>query len=487
MLTLIRRFLALWRHVLTRDMSWKPMQKRSADKSRYKLWIIIAALILVNLAVVLYHGDPRPKSDPTPPQPGPAKAEAAAPIAPGANLPVVLDTVEVTSRSPDTGNRIPDPHTGLRSAGAVQNIQSLVLRAGQTPAAALSGAGIASDDINGAFASLAEWVDFRRMRPGDVLQVRTDAAGALVGLEVSQGRLEQARTRRGETGWQGEKLEVSLDTVVAEVQGEVRSSLWDALVTAGESPALVQALVDIFAYEIDFYTEMRPGDTFRLLVEKRYANGEFLDYGAVTAAEFTTGTTPHRAFAFVHDDGHVSYFDASGESLRKQLLKAPLRYGAVTSRFGVRRHPILGYTRNHNGTDYGVPVGTPVWSVGDGRVIKAGWHGGFGRLVEVSHANGWVSQYAHLSRINVRVGQRLRQKQIVGLVGQTGLATGPHLHYGLKKNGHYVNSLAQKFERSAPLVGPQLRTFSEHVAKRMDDLNKMRLAQQPPGTLPQKG
>ena len=341
--------------------------------------------------------------------------------------------------------------------------------------------GIRGEDINAAFTSLSSWVDFRRMRAGDILQVRTDASGTMVGLDVTQGRLEQARTRRGDMGWRGEKLEVSLDTVVAEVQGDVRSSLWDALVTAGESPALVQTLVDIFAYEIDFYTEMHPGDTFRLLVEKRYANGEFLDYGAVTAAEFTTGTVPHRAFAFLGDDGHVAYYDAAGASLRKQLLKAPLRYGAVTSRFGVRRHPILGYTRNHNGTDYGVPVGTPVWTVGDGRVIKAGWHGGFGRLVEVSHANGWVSQYAHLSRIDVKVGQRVHQKQLVGLVGQTGLATGPHLHYGLKKNGRYVNSLAQKFERSSPLAGEQLQAFEEQVNKRLDDLNKMRLAQQPAG------
>ena len=281
--------------------------------------------------------------------------------------------------------------------------------------------------------------------------------------------------------WQGQKLEVSLDTVVAEVQGEVRSSLWDALVTAGESPALVQTLVDIFAYEIDFYTEMHPGDTFRLLVEKRYANGEFLDYGAVTAAEFNHGHHAASCFRLFGRGWTCRILRRCGRFAAQATPQGALRYGAVTSRFGVRRHPILGYTRNHNGTDYGVPVGTPVWTVGDGRVVKAGWHGGFGRLVEVSHANGWVSQYAHLSRIDVRVGQRVHQKQWVVLVGQTGLATGPHLHYGLKKNGRYVNSLAQKFERSSPLAGEQLQAFEMQVNKRLDDLNKMRLAQQPAG------
>ncbi|HET6344377.1 MAG TPA: M23 family metallopeptidase, partial [Myxococcota bacterium] len=377
---------------------------------------------------------------------------------------------------------------GMRAPGVVQRVERVELKRCQTPAAALAALGVASEDIAGALASLTSHIDFRRMRPGDGIKARFDAENRMLYLDISRGLLEQARARRLGDTWAGEKIEVAVDTVVAEVSGQVKSSLWEALVgAAGEDPRLVAVLVDIFAYEIDFYTEIQPSDSFALLVEKRYANGQFLDYGDVTAAEFVTGATPHRAFLHHREDGTRSYFDGAGNSLRKQLLKAPLKYAPVTSSFGVRKHPVLGYTRNHNGTDYGVPVGTPVWSVGDGRVVTAGWHSGFGKLVEVQHPNGWLSQYAHLSKINVKVGQRIQQKDVVGLVGQTGLATGPHLHYGLKKNGAYVNSLAQKFERAKPLVGPELTEFSAHVAKLLGDLNKVRVAQEQAVHAPPKG
>lgn len=372
-----------------------------------------------------------------------------------------------------------DPFAGIRTPGLVQRVERLKLRNGQTPAAALQTLGVTGDEITAALASISNYIDFRRMRPGDDMKARFDASNKLLSLDINRGMLDQARTKRLASGWQGEKVDVQVDTVIAEVSGQVSTSLWDALITqAGEDPRLVAALVDIFAYDIDFYTEVRPNDAFRLLVEKRYANGQFIDYGEVAAAEFVTGDLPHRAFMHHNADGTTGYYDEHGQSMRKQLLKAPLKYAPVTSTFGVRKHPILGYTRNHNGTDYGVPIGTPVWSVGDGRVITAGIHSGFGKLVEVSHPNGWISQYAHLSRINVHVGQHVRQKDIVGLVGMTGLATGPHLHYGLKKNGHYVNSLLQKFERAKSLDGADLAAFNTQVAKLIDDLSKLRVAQQ---------
>ena len=126
---------------------------------------------------------------------------------------------------------------------------------------------------------------------------------------------------------------------------------------------------------------------------------------------------------------------------------------------GKRRHPVLGYTRSHNGIDYGVGTGTPAWSVGGGKVVRAGRHGGYGKLVEIRHANGWLSQYAHLSKISVRVGQRVTQKQIIGKTGSTGMSTGPHLHYGLKRHGAYVNPLAQKFSRGKSLKGQELARY----------------------------
>ena len=393
----------------------------------------------------------------------------------------------VASPSEGDGEVAFDALLGARSPGVVQRVERLALRSGQTLGTALMGHGLAEEDVRGALDSLREVLDFRRMRPGDLLTLRFDAGDRLVSLDVLRGPLDQFHTERQGPTWTGRRLLVQVDTVVMGVHGEVRTSLWDALLAAGEDGRLVAELVDIFAYEIDFYSEVRPADAFSLLVEKRYVGGRFIGYGDVSAAEFSTGALPHRAFAFRQADGHLGYFDEHGSSMRKQLLKAPLKYAPVTSGFGVRRHPILGYTRNHNGVDYGVPVGTPVWAVGDGRVTLAGWGRGYGKLVEVSHPNGWLSQYAHLSKILVRPGQRVRQRDVVGLVGQTGMATGPHLHYGLKKNGHYVNALKQRFERSEPLTGRDLEVFQPQVGRWLEGLGRMRVAQQPHTSAPQKG
>jgi murein DD-endopeptidase MepM/ murein hydrolase activator NlpD len=381
--------------------------------------------------------------------------------------------------APQVGPPLPgDDRFAKLSRPPQRRLLRRALQARQTPAGVLSALAVEPATAAAALHSLGEWIDFRKMRPGDLLTARCVDDGGLQELEISRGPIVQVRTRRTADGWHAERVEVVLDTILAEVSGLVRSSLWDALVGAGEDPRLVATLVDIFAYDIDFYNQVRPADSFFLLVEKRYVNGQFVEYGDVTAAEFVMAGRAHRAFLHRTPDGRVAYYDAAGQSMRKQLLKAPLKYALVTSRFGIRRHPVLGYTRSHNGTDYGVPVGTPVWAVGDGQVVRAGWHGGFGRLVEVAHPNGWVSQYAHLSRIHVRLGSRVTQKQTLGLVGQTGLATGPHLHYGLKRHGRYVNSLAQHFERSQPLRGPELVAFGELVAQLMENLGTLRLAQE---------
>ena len=474
---------------MTQDIS--PNAQRTSLWVRRLKWLAAVAVVAgVNVAIVAYRSDARGDAAPSE---GHGASLLLSADSPYFSLPQENSSrASWASSAPEEATLFAPPLpfdalAGLRTPGVLQHVENITLRTRQTPAYALVTAGVTQEETHGALQSLTPWIDFRRMRPGDTMKARFDADHHLLSLNVSHGLLEQAITRRTPTGWRAERIEISVDTVMAEVSGQVRYSLWDALVGGGEDPRLVQALVDIFAYDIDFYSEVHPADRFCLLVEKRYANGQFLDYGDVTAAEFISGDTVHHAFMHRNSDGLVAYFDEAGRSLRKQLLKAPLKYAPVTSGFGVRRHPILGYTRNHNGTDYGVPVGTPVWSVGEGRVVTAGWHGGYGRLVEVMHPNGWLSQYAHLSRINVRVGQRIQQKDVVGLVGQTGLATGPHLHYGLKKNGRYVNSLAQKFERSHPLLGNDLEVFTQRVEKLMGDLNKLRVAQQPAGPVPQKG
>lgn len=488
---------------MTQDLSWHPNKYARKGRHGALLWWLTALLIAINIAVFVYHGDPRrlvrPKAAPAqvPGQPAPQQG-AARPQAPA---PSHLDARRHAwrwtdlwmkeARAADGGPaeapvlRVPaaqvgpsypiNPLADLRSPGVVQRVEVVQLRDRRTASHILADAGVRSKDVRAAVAALGRAVDLHRLRPSDAFKMRFDGSGELISVELMRASLERILVSREDNVFVATRQAIAVDTLVAEVVGEVQTTLWDSLIGAGEDPRLVTQLVDIFAFEVDFYSEVRTGDTFRLLIEKRFVRDQFIGYGDVLAAELTTGTELHRAFMFKRNN-RSEYFDESGAAMRKQLLRTPLQYGTVTSHFGRRRHPILGYTRAHNGVDYGVPIGTPTWSVGDGTVARASRSPGFGNVVEVRHPNGWLSQYAHLSKILVHKGQRVRQKDTVGLVGMTGLATGPHLHYGLKKNGHYVNSLAQHFDRAAGLTGEDLETFKQRAQQLTMDLGKLRVA-----------
>lgn len=213
-------------------------------------------------------------------------------------------------------------------------------------------------------------------------------------------------------------------------------------------------LSDVFAWDIDFYRDVRKGDKAKALVEKFVSKGRVLRYGEVLAATYEGGLVGNkRVFRYVLPDGEANFFQEDGASAKKTFLKSPLKYAHVTSSFGSRFHPVLQYVKNHNGVDYGTPIGTPVWAVADGTVVSAGNSGAAGNMVLLRHANGMETQYMHLSRFGdgVRAGQRVRQKQVIAYSGNTGRSTGPHLHFGLKRNGAYANPLTQKFPRADPL------------------------------------
>ncbi|MDP2321652.1 MAG: peptidoglycan DD-metalloendopeptidase family protein [Acidobacteriota bacterium] len=238
------------------------------------------------------------------------------------------------------------------------------------------------------------------------------------------------------------------DSAVVMVEGTIdrdTNSLSAALDKAGERIDLALGLADVFSGEIDFNSGLQPGDSFRLLVERQTREGKLAGYGPILAAEFVNDGRQLRAIRFTPEGGAAAYYDDQGRSLKRFFLKSPLKFEPrVTSRFSSsRKHPVLGYARAHNGVDYGANTGAPVVSVAPGVVTLAGWTNGGGRTVKVRHPNGYETEYLHLSSIAVRQGARISQGQLVGLVGMTGLATGPHLHYGLKKGGRYVNPVLE--------------------------------------------
>jgi murein DD-endopeptidase MepM/ murein hydrolase activator NlpD len=234
------------------------------------------------------------------------------------------------------------------------------------------------------------------------------------------------------------------------------------------------ALADVFAWDIDFYVDVRKGDRVHCLVEKILSKGRLLRYGEVVAAEYrgsSVGTK--RVFRWQLPDGDWSYFQEDGTSARKAFLKSPLKFAHVTSGFGSRFHPVLQYVKAHQGVDYSAAVGTPVWAVADGTVTRIGDTGAGGNTVCVRHRNGFETCYLHLSSYGAAVhsGARVSQKQVIGYSGNTGRTTGPHLHFAMKRNGTFVNPLNQKFPRNEPVPSTllaQFRTFVTPLAASLD-------------------
>ena len=262
-------------------------------------------------------------------------------------------------------------------------------------------------------------------------------------------------------------------TEEAGVAGKVDDSLFQAVTDAGEKPELALRIAAIFAYDLDFYTDPRPGDTFRVVIEKKIlANGETASYGRILAAEYDNGGHAFRAVLFHDGYGDPAYYTPEGKSMKRAFLHSPLKFAApITSHFSYHRfHPILKEYRAHLGIDYGAPMGAPVQTIGDGKVIFAARKGEDGNLVKVQHSNGYTTYYMHLSRILVRDGQRVQQGQNIGLVGMTGLATGPHLDFRIEQHGTFLNFEKLKLPSSDPIAR---RDWNAFVAARDHALAEM--------------
>jgi len=250
------------------------------------------------------------------------------------------------------------------------------------------------------------------------------------------------------------------------VSGTIDNSLFEAGVKAGADPQVLMELSDIFAWDIDFASDIRRGDKFSILYEYIYVDGRPLRTGKILGAEMDNNGRNYKAIFYETEDGTGGYYDAEGKSLRRTLLKSPLRYRRISSYFSRRRyHPILKKYRPHHGVDYAAPVGTPVEAAGSGRVVFAGWKGGYGKYIKIKHNNSYSTAYGHLSRLKrgIRKGMRVSQGDIIGYVGSTGISTGPHLHYEVWRGKRLVNPLGIK---SSPTGRVPEKEFQRFVSLR---------------------
>lgn len=252
------------------------------------------------------------------------------------------------------------------------------------------------------------------------------------------------------------------ETRIEPIAGEIENSLFGALTDAGEKDILAESFADIFSGDIDFYTDIQPGDSFRLLVEKKYLNGGFRKYGQIVAASITNQNKTFTGFRFFDDKGRTTFYAPDGKSLRKSFLKSPLKFARITSRFSLARfHPILKIVRPHMGVDYAAPIGTPVQAVGSGVVVAAGSSGAGGKMVKLRHAGGYETQYMHLSRIAVTPGSRVEQTQVIGYVGSSGLSTGPHLDFRVYLHGRPLNPSKVIFPPNPPVSPGRFAQFAQ--------------------------
>lgn len=280
----------------------------------------------------------------------------------------------------------------------------------------------------------------------------------------------------GGTDFQSKIETIPSTTEEVGVAGKVDDSLFQAVTDAGEKPELAMRIAAIFAYDLDFYTDPRPGDTFRVVIEKKIlTNGETASYGRILAAEYDNGGRAYRAVLFHDPYGDPAYYTPDGKSMKRAFLHSPLKFAApITSHFSYSRfHPILKQYRPHLGIDYGAPMGTPVQTIADGKVIFAARKGEDGNLVKVQHSNGYTTYYMHLSKILVRDGQRVQQGQNIGLVGMTGLATGPHLDFRIEQHGTFLNFEKLKLPSSDPIAKKDWNAFAaarDHALAEMPPL-----------------
>lgn len=351
----------------------------------------------------------------------------------------------------------------------------ITLKRGDTLLALLTRHGLPLASAHELIAKVRPLVNLRKLKTGDQVDlVVHDGDRSVHGMEV---KLEDniVHAKATADGWDVERRTIPSELTTRVIRGAIKSSLYDNGLQAGLSAEHILELSKIFEYDIDFFSDFRRDDQFSVIVEERhYADGRRVPE-RIVAAELETGGESNEAFHFAPQDGEASYYDAEGKELRRSFLRAPLSYSRISSFFSVaRRHPIFRMVRPHLAIDYAAPTGTPVVAIGHGRIRRAGWYGGYGNFVEIAHGNGYASRYGHFSRVarGLRLGAEVKAGDVIGYVGQTGHATGPHLHFEFLQGGKKVNFLALKIPRIQQLTGAELARFQREREVQLARLNE---------------
>ncbi|MDQ3367078.1 MAG: M23 family metallopeptidase [Myxococcota bacterium] len=433
--------------------------------------VVLGALVLVNLYVFVWDKDTSV---------GALKREAASKTPPAAAMPAVA--LDATA-PPTPGSGIlgmPSLSAAAAPVGPPGVIDGKVGKS-DTLGRLLKKSGLSAAETDEVIRSLSGVLDFKTMRAGQPFRIERGPDGRVKLFELVLGKVHTVRAERAATGELLGKTDAAETRVETKAIGaRIDSSLYAAIKGSGENAALVDFFVDVFAYDLDFYNDTHAGDTFRVVVEKELKDNELVRYKRILAAEYRGKAGTFRTFYFTDPAGKSAYFNEQGESSEKTLLKTPLKFSRISSGFDRRRmHPVLHTTRAHLGIDYAAPTGTPVWAAASGTISHRAPAGGAGNLVMIRHDGGIETAYMHLNKFadGQKVGQRVAAKTVIGYVGTTGLSTGPHLHFGVKQNGAFIDPTKLVPIKGKGVSARDLDAFKAEIARLQTQLAGVSIAQ----------
>ncbi len=426
------------------------LNARLRSRGRRWAWFALGILPPLVAGTALLVSGSNPSNLPAGESPAPQEAIPDAAVAPPASLPQAAAPSFI---GPEL------PQAGPREFADAATIDLLVDR-GDTLEILFRRNGLKLADL----AEMAVLPDaaehLRVLKPGNEIRV-THRDGSVLELVREIDAIELLEIRRSEGGFEAVTTERDFETRTVDAHGEIRTSLFEASLAAGVSDALTMEMAGIFQWDIDFIMDVRSGDTFTLIYEELWRDGEKLGNGEIVAVQFVNQGTQYRAARYTDAAGNSDYFTPEGLSVRKAFMRAPLEFTRVSSNFNPnRRHPVLNTIRAHRGVDYAAPTGTPVMAAGDGTIEMRGRNGGYGNTVVLRHGGNITTLYAHLSRFGApTVGSRVRQGDIIGYVGSTGLATGPHLHYEYRISGVHRNPRTVPLPPADPISAQHREDF----------------------------
>ncbi len=421
--------------------------------------------------------------DQTPVETAALEGEAAVPAADAAANPPEEGsplTAEAAQKAASDGVELAALETSPQETGPQETHTRIEIDSGQTLMQVLTDAGADRVDAYHAIAALKPLYSPTKLRAGQKIALTFLETPAEDPAETSPARLLTAislqpdieraiSVRRTDDGsYTTQEVQKELKSGFVRAKGTISSSLFMDADKAGIPAPIIVEMIRMFSYSIDFQREIHPGDHFEVFFDRKYdEDGTPVKEGQIAYASLAVNGKTYRLWRFQTADGGWDYFDENGNSMKKFLMKTPIDGARISSGFGMRRHPILGYSKLHSGVDFAAPKGTPIYAAGDGVVQKAGWSNGYGNYVQIRHANGYETGYGHMSAYakGVRAGTRVRQGQVIGYVGSTGRSTGPHLHYEIHIAGKKVNPLGVKMATGVKLTGKQLASFKATRAK----------------------